>query len=488
MTELSSRFERAMDFYHKGQLRLALDELNFLAHQQLPAEMAWQVCKALAEGQFRMGNVEESARCYERALTAFFPGSLQERQRLVSNYLFLLHYLPTMTSTELAQEHLSRGDIYRAEPIGPHGKGHKNRLRIGYLSPDFGDHVDMLFFIQLLACRSRDRFEAICYSLSPREDDTTRQIRGLADGWRGLAGLSAREAAGQIYGDGIDILFDLSGHAHGGVTLEIMGFRPAPVQLSGIGYMSTTGLSTVDYFLTDGYCDPQGSHDRQFSEKLLRLPHSHLCYTPSTRAQQAQEAYDSYEVHSPIVFGSFNNFAKITDDMLVLWKHILAQVPGSRLLLKDAGQNPYGLRSMKLRLHRLGFQEEQILLVPPTGDYMAAYPQMDIALDTYPYPGGGTTCDALYMGVPVVSRYGDRHGSRFGRSLLENIGLGELAAADGQEYAAKAILLAQDRNLLGVLHKQLRSMLQASPVMDGRQYTHDVEAAYEKIWQQWSQA
>ena len=119
---------------------------------------------------------------------------------------------------------------------------------------------------------------------------------------------------------------------------------------------------------------------------------------------------------------------------------------------------------------------------------MAAYPQMDIALDTYPYPGGGTTCDALYMGVPVVSRYGDRHGSRFGRSLLENIGLGELAAADGQEYAAKAILLAQDRNLLGVLHKQLRSMLQASPVMDGRQYTHDVEAAYEKIWQQWSQA
>ena len=487
MEALEARYQRAMEFYVRGQLRLARDELNFLGRQQLPADLAWRVCQALADCSYQMGNLEECSAYYEKAISSFSGVPQQRRQQIYSNYLFLQHYLSEVSAAALAERHFGYNELVRELPQHRHMKRQRERLRIGYLSPDFGDHVDMLFFIQLLACRSKEQYEIFCYSLAVQADDTTVQLRALADHWQTLAGLPARQAADVIYEAGIDILFDLSGHAHGGETLAILAYRPAPIQLCGIGYMSTTGMAATDYFLSDVFCDPPGSHDEQFTEQLLRLPHTHLCYTPSQRARLAQERYENYTVHEGIVFGCFNNFAKITDEMLRLWLRIVRRVPGAHLLLKDSSRSSYRVRAMRQRAEKAGFCEDELELRSASGSYMEEYPDMDIALDTYPYTGGGTTCDALYMGVPVISLYGERHGSRFGYSLLQNIGLGELAADSAEAYVEKAAALAADTSLVQALHRRLRPMLQQSPVMDGRDYTREVEKTYEKIWQRWQE-
>ena len=487
MEEIKIRYDKAIDFMNRKQFKLAKDELNVLTHQPLNAAYSWLVCKAMADCCYELGQFDESAHYYGMVIHRFRGADPVEQRRLHSNYLFLQHYLPDIPDKERIDTAFQYAALYDSKQCLVHGKERKRqkpRLRIGYLSPDFSDHVDMFFFIQLLACRQRERYEVVCYSLAEKGDDTTEQIRALSDGWRELSGLSTEAAAQCIYGDQVDILFDLSAHTFGGITLPVTAFHPAPVQLCGIGYMSTTGLSAVDYFLTDVYCDPPGCHEDQFSEKLLRLPHSHFCYTPSQRAQQAQAAYDAYELHDGCVFGSFNNFAKISDEMLELWLQIVQRVPGSRLLLKNPSRKHW-IRSIQKRAAKIGFQPEQLEIQGASGDYFARYPDMDIMLDTYPYTGGGTTCDALYMGVPVISLYGERHGSRFGYSLLQNIGLGELACASKQEYIEKAAALGRDRELIRTLHKRIRPMMQQSPVMDGPQYTREVEAAYEQIWQTW---
>ncbi|MBR3457741.1 MAG: hypothetical protein IKH16_06275, partial [Selenomonadaceae bacterium] len=296
-----------------------------------------------------------------------------------------------------------------------------------------------------------------------------------------LSELSAEEAARRIYEDEVDILFDLTGHTEGGRTLQVAAYRPAPVQLCGIGYFDTTGLPAMDYFLSDVYCDP-AENDALFSERLIRLPRSHFCYTPPVSVLECRA---KYHLHRPVVFGSFNNFHKITDGMLELWHEVICRVPGSRLLLKNVSPDRKLVKAMRERALRIGFLPEQLDLRPGSWKYLDEYADVDIALDTYPYPGGGTTCEALYMGVPVISLYGQRHGSRFGYSLLQNIGMGELAAAAPEEYVEKAVAVAGDAELLTALHRILRERLQQSPVMDAGGYVRDVEAAYERIWQEW---
>jgi len=472
----------AVKLWEQGQTKLALDRFIFLSRQPLEETEIWQVYQGLAVCYFNMGEVMKAYQYYWQAICSCSGPYLESQRRMFSNYLFLQHYLRDISDEELAEHHFLYNTLYKNTVYFPHEKKDKARLRIGYLSPDFVEHVDMFFSIQLLACHDPKRYEVFCYSVSDKTDDTTRQLQGLVDGWRDLQGLSSQQAAQRIYEDQIDILFDLSGHANGGTTLPILGYKPAPVQLCGIGYMSTTGLAAVDYFLTDVYCDPPGKNDALFSEKLIRLPHTHLCYTPSERVLKCNR---TYQVHHPIVFGSFNNVAKISDEMLQLWHEILEQVPGSRLILKNSGKKASKERALWRRAERIGFTRKNLEIRSVSSDYLSEYMDLDIALDTYPYPGGGTTCEALYMGVPVISLYGTRHGARFGYSLLMNAGLEALTAATMEEYKQRAVALAEDTELLAALHAQLRSMLQQSPLMNGPQYTREVEAAYERIWQTW---
>jgi predicted O-linked N-acetylglucosamine transferase (SPINDLY family) len=305
----------------------------------------------------------------------------------------------------------------------------------------------------------------------------------MVDHWQNIGGLTYEEAAARIYADGIDILVDLSGHTNGGATLIISSYKPAPVQVCGIGWFNTTGLKAMDFFLTDQYCSPEGQGDTDFSEQLIRLPHTHLCYTPPDYMRICPETWHR---RPKITFGSFNNFAKITDDMLRLWLSILNQVPGAKLLLKNSYQGAVHQQTQLLaRARRIGYQASQLELRMATDGLLQEYRELDIALDTYPYPGGGTTCDALYYGVPVITLAGKHHGSRFGASILKNLGLGNLVADTPEEYAALAITLAGETELLAKLHQILPERMKQSPLMDGPGYVREIEAAYETIWAAW---
>ena len=475
---------RVWQLHDQGQYRLAIDKLNQLLRREvLPPTVLWRAYELYGSCQYDLGELGKAAELWWQAICRCQGRHLWDQRKLLSNYLFMLHYLDGISDELLRERHFLYGRLCAGIRRFPQIQQAKHRLRIGYISPDFHQHIMASFMIQLLACHDRQRYEIYCYAVTALEDGTTEQLRGLADGWRSLAGVPFAAAAQQIHEDGIDILFDLAGHSLGGFTLMIAACKPAPVQVSGIGYFDTTGLPAMDYYLTDVYCDPPGQNDAAFCETLVRLPHSQLCYTPSEWVMECRQAY---QVHRPVVFGSFNNFSKITDQMLALWLQILTQLPGARLILK----NPHAQRSHQNRLiaqraAALGYRPEQLEIRRASGGYLEEYQELDIALDTYPYPGGGTTCEALYMGVPVISLYGQRHGSRFGYSLLMNIGVGELAAATPEEYVAKAVALARDPVLLEGLHQRLRRMMQASPVMDGRGYTREVEAAYERMWQAW---
>lgn len=482
MDLFEEEMEKARRFYQRGQYQLALDFLQRLRQQCAQTVESWQADELSGRCWHALGELEKARIFLWKAIESCTGPYLHHQQLMYSNYLFLLHYLPNVTASELAQQHFMYDRLYATTQQFTHQKRDKTKLRIGYLSPDFNEHVDIFFAIQLLACYDKDRFEVRCYSLAQEEDETTEQLKELVDGWCSLVGMSEFEAARRIYEDGIDILVDLSGHAKGGQTLIIAGYKPAPVQVCGIGYMSTTGMHAMDYFLTDIYCDPIGMNDNTFSEKLVRLPQTHLCYTPS---EQMWRSSFEYRPHKEIIFGSFNKFNKVTDNMLQLWLRILQRVPGSRLLLKNTTESRHPLARMQERLRQAGFADGQVELRTGSGNYWQEYMDVDIALDTYPYPGGATTCEALYMGVPVVSLYGERHGSRFGFSLLQNIGLGELAAHDEEDYINIAVGLAGERERLQGLHGEIRRMLQMSALMDGKRYTAAVEKAYEAMWQKW---
>ena len=339
----------------------------------------------------------------------------------------------------------------------------------------------MQYFIwPFLAGFDRARFEVYVYSLG-KEDQYTAFFRTLVTAWRDLhpQQCDMEAIAREIYTDEVDILFDLAGHtANSG--LAALAWKPAPVQISGLGYMATTGLPAVDYFVTDHFCDPVGN-ERFYVEKLLCLT-SQFCYNGYTHLPAAQGTPARRRGY--VVFATFNQYVKLQDTMLSAWREILERVPQSRLLLKNSSMGKSGC-AMKLweRMRRLGFDMSRVMFEEATRDYMLRYLDVDIALDTFPWPGGGTTCDALYMGVPVVSYYTERHSTRFTYSLLANIGLAELASERMEDYVETAVALAGNLDLLDALHREMRDRMRASPVMDQEHYIREMEAAYQMIWE-----
>ena len=421
---------------------------------------------------------EESAAAYREAV--LYAPYLAQQRKLYSDYLLICHYLPHVSDEELAESHFFYQNFFRPKEELQHVRDDHRRhskIRIGYLSSNFKTHIMSCFMMQLLALADRDRFEVYCYDLGGLSDGAAEQMKSFGNIWRNIALPEAKERARTIAADEIDILFDLGVHTDGGHGLATLGYKAAPVQIAGIGYMSTSGLKAVDYYLSDRFLDPPGKGDAYFSEKLLRLSHSHFCYTPF---EEIFKSTIDWRPHERPVFGCFNNSAKISEEMLRLWLTLLRRVPGAKLLLK--AWKPEALLEKALSL---GYCRGEIEVRPMTLDYVHEYMDMDIALDTFPYTGGGTTCEAIYMGVPVVTLAGTRHGTRFGLSLLENVGLGELVSNTPEEYVEKAAALASDAELLTALHKNLRPMMQRSPVMDGKSYVREIEAMYEDVWQAW---
>lgn len=368
-----------------------------------------------------------------------------------------------------------------APPVGEkRTRTFSRKLRIGYISPDFRLHAAAYFFMPLVRDFDAASFEVTCYARGKR-DRVTSLFRQKRVQWKDVSRLSARDAARLIERDGIDILVDLAGHTQGS-GLPVLARRPAPVQMTAIGYMATTGLRAVDYFLSDIYCSPWDMGARGFSEKVLRMPHSHLCYAPVLRDMPKSGGEAPFVKNGYITFGSFNNFSKVSDDMLALWRGVLERMKGGRLVVKSKICSiAAGRKIVKERLQRFGIPLAQVELRPYSPDYLEQYTDIDIVLDTFPYTGGVTTCEALYMGVPVITKAGGTHGSRFSTSILENAGLSQLVARGDMEYVRKAVELADAPDILRRLHRDLRARMEASPLMDAKGYMKDLEDIYREI-------
>ncbi|MBE6102566.1 MAG: hypothetical protein E7200_10835 [Selenomonas ruminantium] len=425
----------------------------------------------------RLGEHEESTGAFLASME--LESNPGQRQAELSNAIFSLNYRERTEPSDwqMLYERYAR-EMSAVQPYERRAYGH-GKLRIGYLSADFRLHPVLYFVWGLLTQFDSEHFEVYLYSAVTEKDSWTDRLQELPVQWCEIAELTDEAAARQIRADEIDILFELGGHSKGN-RLGILAYRPAAVQLSGIGYMGSTGLASVDYFLTDRYCS-DGASSPYFTEKLLRLPRTHLCFTTLTSFPEP-EAPPCLE-RGYVTFGSFNNFAKVTDAMLRLWAEILRSVPGSRLLLKHKLLGcPEGRAWAEKKLSLAGIELARVKLRGFSSDYRTEYKELDIALDTFPYTGGQTTCEALYMGVPVVTLAGQRHGSRFGLSLLQNLGMGECCAIAAEEYVQKAVSLARDRKHLAELHRNLRNLMQASPLMQADAYVRDVEQAYKGIY------
>ena len=429
-----------------------------------------------------LGLTDEAVSSYSAASAC--ANTLSDRLGMYSSALMARHALPWERES-LLEAHRGYAALVDKLGIKPYiewpqsrlARGQAGPLRVGLISPDFRQHVMFYFYYQLLAGHDRKKWEVYAYSLGEIHDWYTEQVERSAAVFRDMHGQELQDIAAQIRADGIDVLVDLAGHSASS-GLPVLAFRPAPVQVSGLGYMATTGLTQVDAFLTDKWADPP-EREPELVERPLYLT-SQFCYTG--RSDVPEPGGAPCLAKGYITFGCFNQYRKITDEMLQLWCELLRQVPRSRLLLKNRYlRDDETVLLVQERLHRLGLPLGRVELEADSSDYMTRYLEVDIALDTYPYTGGGTTCDALYMGVPVISLYGQRRGSRFGLSLLQNAGLGELACGDAEAYGAKALALARDTELLDALHKNLRPMLLASPLMDTQNYIRELEAGFRQL-------
>ena len=364
----------------------------------------------------------------------------------------------------------------------------QKRLKIGYISPDFRQHSVSFFFLPLLSNHDSRLVEVFCYSAVKFADCLTNKIRMLCDHWRPIIGLTDRAIADQVRQDGIDILVDLAGHTADN-RLPVFTFKPAPVQVTWLGYPGTTGMPAIDYRLTDDIADPPGEADEYHSESLVRLPQGFICYGPPQDAPDVSGL--PARKNGYITFGSFNNLPKINPEVIDLWSHLLQQVPDSCLLLKSKQFADEYVRQRFLDLFTAcGIAPERLTLVPrvaSTAGHLAVYHQVDISLDPFPYNGTTTICESLWMGVPVITLRGERHAGRVGASILTRIGLGEMVAESQDQYVRIGTELAKDMNALENLRAGLRLRMQSSALCDGRAFARSMENTFQKVWRNWCQ-
>ncbi len=356
----------------------------------------------------------------------------------------------------------------------PRRRAGGGRLRVGFLSPDFRGHSVAYFLEPLLAAHDRDAVELFAYAEVARPDRTTRRLRALTDHWRDTTALDDAALARAVVADDIDLLIDLGGHFMDS-RLAVLSRRPAPRQATWLGYNASTGLSAVDYRLTDHWLTPPG-HTEPFTERLWRLDRLAHCWRPPAEAPPVGT------LGPRPVFASFNTLPKLNRDTIRLWSAALRAVPAATLLLKARGLDDPGIRRrLGYAFRAWGVDPARIAVLPwidATRDHLALYAHVDVALDPYPYHGTTTTCEALWMGVPVISRQGGRMVARVGASLLAQAGLANCAVADEEQFAAQAAALIGDRAGLAVLRRELRPRLAASALRDEAGFARAMEAAY----------
>lgn len=429
------------------------------------------------------GRIEEAITYYHDALK-LKPDYVSAH----SNLLYGLHHLETIDPVQLFEQHKLWADIHAASfsnkmPSYDNSKREAHRLRIGYVSPDFRTHSVAYFMESILKTHDRKNFEIFCYSDVAIRDETTTFFKHLADYWRDISGIPDEDAVEYIIKDQIDILVDLAGHTARNRML-LFARKPAPLQITYLGYPNTTGLKTIDYRLTDYLADPPHKTDHLYTEKLIRMPHSFLCYTPYKKSPAVSNL--PAEQAGFITFGSFNNRAKITPCVVKTWAQILKTVSNSRLYLKSKsfsdGITQEMLRDMFVNNGVLPERIKFLTHTPTTYSHLESYNSIDIGLDTFPYNGTTTTCEALWMGVPVIVLSGDFHVSRVGVSLLTNVGLKELISNSLNDYTKIAVDLAENKQRLKQIRAGLRSKMTQSSLMDTKLFIKSLENIYQTIW------
>ena len=451
---------------------------NALRQKEVDAAFSCWLWQELGGDEIRLGHRDKAREAFLTATRR--ASSTEEKKAAYSSFLMCLNYDDGSPEQILKAHKKYERLLPEIQPLPKRPLQQRKKLRIGYISADLYHHAMSYFLYHLLQSHSED-FSVYCYQTSSICDDATRQLKNAKLFWRDLSGSSPTEMAQAIYSDDIDILVELGGHTAGN-ALEVLAYRPAPLQLCGLGYVNTTGMQAVDYFLTDPVLDPP-ENETEFVEPLLYLPHTHWSYAPRTDAPDCGET--ACKKNGFVTFGSFNNFAKITDEVLALWQQILARLPDARLILKNGiFADPEAKAQIEKEFQKKGFLAEQLEFRPATAGHMQEYRDIDIALDPFPYQGGATTCEALYMGVPVITLAGNTHRARIGASILTSVGLTDCIAGSKDSYVETALRLAADLSRLDSLHRgSLRKQMLASPLMRPEIYMQDLENAYKKIWE-----
>ncbi|MBK8727079.1 MAG: tetratricopeptide repeat protein [Holophagaceae bacterium] len=427
----------------------------------------------------RLGLIPEALEACQRAGGAQ-PGAREPW----SNALFALQSLEP-DGAALAEAHRAFGRWLEATvpPLPPLPARPKERLRVAFLSADFRDHACACFLEPLLEHLDRDRIEAVALSDTRRPDAVTARLRTHAAAWLDIAHLDDGALAARIRELEVDVLVDCMGHT-GDNRLPVFALRPAPLALTWLGYPSTTGLTRIDARLSDALADPPGASEAHHSEAVAHLAAPFLCYRPpeAPPPERRRAGDDAF------VFGSFNNLSKLSAPTLALWARVLDEVPGSRLLLKARHLGDPGVQALvRSRFAAAGGDPgRQDLRGPALGlsTHLAMYGEVDVALDPFPYNGATTTCEALWMGVPVLTLAGGRHGSRVGVSLLSAVGLEDCIARDEAGYLALARSLAGNPARLAELRSGLRARMAASPLCDGPRFARTFEATVQGLWRE----
>jgi protein O-GlcNAc transferase len=431
------------------------------------------------------GAVEESIAVYRDAV-ARDPGNARGH----SGLLLTLHCSTAITPMALAQEHRAWAERHAdsfTRDVRPHTNDRspgRRPLRIGYVSPDFREHA-VAHFIEPALMLDPSEFEVFCYVEEFHCDDVTRRLKSLVPHWLNTVPLNDDQLAQRIRADGIDILVDLAGHTADD-RLLVFARKPAPVQATYLGYPNTSGMAAMDWRITDKIADPKNFAEPLHRERLMRLADCAWCYRPP---EDSPEPIRDAAGESTVTFSSFNALPKVSDAVIALWSRILATVGGSKLLMKSAAFEDERVRERYrsafarngIAPHRL----DLILTTPSVREHLAMYSRVDIALDTMPYNGTTTTCEALWMGVPVVTLAGESHVSRVGASLLTNAGLAELVGSRSEDYVSIAVKLAADPTRRAELRSTLRRQLRTSPLMDAARMTRELGNAYRAMWRDW---
>ncbi|MGD2063831.1 MAG: tetratricopeptide repeat protein [Nitrospirota bacterium] len=457
----------------QGELTAAIEHLTRAIDRDPACAEAYS---NLGSALVAQGRYKEAEQCHRKAVEL-----RPEDPTFYSNLLAGLAYGEEFDGAQILAEHRHwearhATAVTLADRTGLRAAG--RRLRIGYVSPDFRRHAVATFLAPVVAAHDRERFEVFAYSNTLQTDATTRDLQGSCDQWRDITALDDNQAANLVASDEIDVLVDLTGHLARN-RLGIFARRPVPVQVTYLGYHTTTGLAAIDYRLTDEYTDPPG-HERLFVERLYRLRDGWLCFRPPDEASAVGTLPMVGSGHP--TFGSFNNLAKVAPGVVALWSRVLTAVPEARLLMKNLSLRDAGTRALVYgRFAAHGVPAERLELIGWTetpADHFALYQRVDVCLDTFPYNGGTTTCEALWMGAPVVSLAGERSASRFGASILARLGLAELVVESGDAFVDTAATLVREPERLAGLRRELRPRMAASPLCRPESFTRSLEEAF----------